>query len=122
MDLERFVAAADYVPADIVARDHRTQIVDLNRTPLAPHLLRDADLVTMLGVLEYLDDVDVHLDAIGRAGRPLLFSYCATDRHPSQARRDSGWSTISAPRICWRSWPRTGSMWRSQPCSAPSRL
>ena len=54
MTLERYLAAEQrYVPVDLVARDARTIVLDLERDDLAPAA---ADACALLGVLAYLFD------------------------------------------------------------------
>ena len=55
MELERYLPpTTTYVPVDVVWRDERTTIVDLNRQDL-PDL--GADCVAGLGILEYIFDL-----------------------------------------------------------------
>lgn len=91
MDIERFASPLRYVPIDIVARDARTHVIDLNETPPPPALFADIDLITLLGVLEYLDDAEKLFDAITSTQIPLLFSYCSAERHSNCDRRASDW-------------------------------
>lgn len=91
MDLERFANAADYLPLDLAARDARTRIADLNSVPIPADLLQQADLVTLLGVVEYLDNVPGLFRQIAAAGKPLLFTYCTTERHVEVDRGAHDW-------------------------------
>lgn len=91
MDVERLFAPSSYHPVDIVARDGRTTVVDLNRDIIPPSILTDIDIVTMLGVIEYIDDIDPHLRAIASKGVQLLVSYNSTDRCQNNDRRGDGW-------------------------------
>jgi hypothetical protein len=54
MAVEKVVKDCNYIPVDIVRRDHRTTVVDLNVEPLPPSLLMKTDYAVLLGVLEYL--------------------------------------------------------------------
>ena len=69
MAVERHFEPSAYLPADIVARDHRTRLVDLNKATLPAAWLEEAQLVVMLGVLEYLDGA-LRSSADGRWGWP----------------------------------------------------
>jgi hypothetical protein len=90
MDLEKVLPeGCSYQPCDLVVRDERTIVCDLNRGefPADP----DADAITMLGVLEYLrDPLDV-LRKVRALNRPLVCSYSITDRRPQLDRASQGW-------------------------------
>lgn len=89
MDLERALpAGARYVPADIVARDDRTLLCDLNAGLLPDH---PADVVTMLGVLEYCHDPLAVLKAIAARWRRLVLTYNPRDLDAGRDRRLHGW-------------------------------
>ncbi len=90
MDLERALPeGCAYQPCDLVARDERTIVCDLNRGEFPD--AQDADVVTMLGVLEYiLEPLDL-LMKIRALNRPLVCSYSITDRRPGMDRASQGW-------------------------------
>jgi hypothetical protein len=90
MDLERVLPeGCVYQPCDLVPRDERTIVCDLNRGEFPEAV--NADVVTMLGVLEYvLEPIDVLLK-IRALNRPLVCSYSITDRRPSMDRASQGW-------------------------------
>lgn len=70
MTLERFLNPhVDYIPVDIVSRDERTYVVDINRSKLP---VFDAECVAALGLLEYIYDVDKFMDSVARYGRVVL--------------------------------------------------
>lgn len=79
-----------YVPVDVVARDERTLVCDLNREALLP--LPSVDAVAMLGLLEYLYDVPGFLAQLPAACNTVAVSYCVAEFTPHQdARHGNGW-------------------------------
>ena len=89
MDLERFLPDdCEYWPVDLYSRDERTRVCDLNAGEF-PDLR--PDVVTMLGVLEYLQDPIRVLRCIRALNVPLVCSYSITDRTPLLDRRTQGW-------------------------------
>ena len=101
MAIERFLPfACRYKPADVVARDSRTLIVDLNTDPFPVAAVREADVVTMLGVWEYLYDPDAVFAALAETGRPIVCSYCVRELSGSGDRRALGWvNDFSSPEF-----------------------
>jgi len=92
MALERFLPlGCHYQPCDIVSRDERTLVCNLNQEAPPAAALAECDRVTMLGVLEYLYDPAKTLQLLARSGKPLLLSYCATDLGTGLDRRGLGW-------------------------------
>jgi hypothetical protein len=90
MDLERALPeGCVYLPCDLVARDARTVVCDLNKGEFPTG--GDADVVTMLGVLEYVLDPDALLAKVRALGRPFVCSYSITDRAPQLDRAAQGW-------------------------------
>lgn len=74
MSLERHLSKGTrYVPVDVVARDERTVVVDLNREP-PPNI--EVDAWVALGLLEYLFDVP---RLLGQLRGVLVTSYNPTD-------------------------------------------
>jgi SAM-dependent methyltransferase len=74
-----------YIPMDVVRRDERTLVVDLNQHDL-PSV--DFDCALGLGVLEYLYDPARLLRAVAQHCRTgALFSYNPTDAWPSLEQR-----------------------------------
>ncbi len=53
--------------------------------------LSDADIVTVLGVLEYLYDAPGFIRRLAEAGKPIILSYCPTDTTANLDRRGLGW-------------------------------
>jgi hypothetical protein len=77
-----------YVPADLVRRDARTLVCDLN----AGEFPTDAwDVVAVLGVLEYVFEPLALLRWLRAQGRPALVSYCPTDLTDGLDRAALGW-------------------------------
>lgn len=75
MDLERCLRpGTGYFPCDVIARDERTIVVDLNREP--PPTV-DAQAVALLGVLEYLFDVEGLLSALAARYPIAVVTYAA---------------------------------------------
>jgi hypothetical protein len=93
MHLERSLPfGCTYQPCDIVARDARTLVVDLNAGQLPDAALKACDVVVMLGVWEYLFDIDALMAQLARAGKTVVCSYCDTGlTHDVAQRRALGW-------------------------------
>ena len=90
MDLEKVLPeGCAYQPCDLVSRDERTIVCDLNQGefPVGP----PADVVTMLGVLEYIREPLELLRKVRALNRPLVCSYSITDRRPQLDRAAQGW-------------------------------
>lgn len=86
MQLERFLPPGTrYIPVDVVARDPRTVVVDLNLARLPP---LGADVVVVLGVLEYLNDVPGFVQQLQS---DAIVSYAPYDLMPDRDRAASGW-------------------------------
>jgi hypothetical protein len=89
MDLERELPEGSrYIPADIVSRDKRTLYCELN-LGIFPDL--PADVVTMLGVLEYCHKPAAVLRAIAARWQKLVLTYNPTDLDAGRDRRLHGW-------------------------------
>jgi len=92
MKLERHLPfGCAYVPGDIVARDDRTVVVDLNETGIPEKHVADADFVVMLGVWEYLYNPNQIFSAFAKTGKPILCSYCTRELTTHLDRRALGW-------------------------------
>jgi tetratricopeptide (TPR) repeat protein len=90
MTLERHLPfGCGYLPVDVVARDARTRVCDFNRDPLPP--AAGAAAVAVLGVLEYVFDVDAFLRQLGAYRLPVVLSYCPADFAPGLDRESLGW-------------------------------
>jgi hypothetical protein len=93
MKLERHLPfGAKYQPSDVVARDGRTIVVDLNAQPLPIEAVKAADLVVMLGVWEYIYKPGELFRAFAATGKPILCSYCDVNLTSNiDRRRILGW-------------------------------
>jgi hypothetical protein len=93
MHLETLLPAGSvYIPADLEPLDERCLRVDLNTdsVPRGPY-----QVVSLLGVAEYLFDLPRILGEVRSESESLLLSYCCvTDRSPEvlAARRRTGWA------------------------------
>jgi hypothetical protein len=92
MWVERTFKPSRYIPVDLTSRDERTRVIDLDEAELPAEWLAEAELVVMLGLLEYLEDPARQLAAVARAGRPLLCSYNTMEYSADlDERRRHGW-------------------------------
>jgi len=92
MALERHLPfGCAYQPCDVVARDERTIVTDLNTHGIPSAAVAACDLVVMLGLWEYLFKPGEIFAALARAGRPILCSYCPTELTAHRDRRTLGW-------------------------------
>jgi hypothetical protein len=90
MDLERVLPeGCEYLPSDLVAHDPRTIVCDLNAGEF-PAGVRP-DVVTLLGVLEYVRQPLEVLRNIRALNCPLVCSYSIVDRAPDLDRAAQGW-------------------------------
>jgi hypothetical protein len=90
MDLERVLpTGCEYQPCDLVSRDERTIVCDLNRGEFPD--AAQPDVITMLGVLEYIKEPLALLAKIRARNIPLVCSYSITDRRPDLDRGSQGW-------------------------------
>jgi hypothetical protein len=81
-------SGAIYLPADVVSRDGRTLFCDLNAGEV-PNV--DADVVTMLGVLEYCHDPLSVFAMLANCFGKLIVTYNAADLDAGRDRRRHGW-------------------------------
>lgn len=94
MSLRRFLPfGCSYRGCDLVARDADTIVCDFNAGQFPAEAAADADIITMLGVLEYIDDVEVFFAHLRASRRDVVLSYCATDLSGSIDRPSLGWLT-----------------------------
>ena len=91
MALEQLLDQCEYFPLDVVKRDHRTTVVDLNSSPLPNSLLSKVNTVTFLGVFEYLKDPESILRELSRQGITVVCSYQLADRSDAKVRAANGW-------------------------------
>lgn len=91
MTLERYLAKSTlYRPVDVVSRDARTVICDLN-AELPPKL--DASAVVCLGLLEYLVDPARLMQELLKQYGTCVISYCISDssKPMPEPRRSHAW-------------------------------
>lgn len=98
MDLERFLdPSVTYLPADVVRRDERTLVCDLNAGEL-PEIR--ADVITLLGVLEYIHDVRRLFERLRQTQATVICSYNPVDLG-SADRRAQGWfNDFTSAELC----------------------
>lgn len=85
MTLEGFLnPTALYIPVDVVRRDERTLLVDLNKEDLPDFA---ADCLVGLGLLEYIFDVPKLLKRISTRYDTVLLSYSSVDNCPNRDER-----------------------------------
>jgi len=90
MDLERVLPeGCEYQPCDLVRRDERTLVCDLNRGEFPQGV--QVDIVTMLGVLEYIKDPLDLLLKVRQLNTPLVCSYSIIEKSPDLDRASQGW-------------------------------
>lgn len=79
----------DYRGADLASRFEGCETIDLGAMVLPPRL--DSELVTVIGALEYIEDLHGFLSALSRLGLPVLATYHATDDTRGTDRTELGW-------------------------------
>jgi len=81
--------ATKYIPMDVVARDHRTRIVDFNKDSI-PNVCADAGV--LLGLLEYVHNIGRLLKECRGCFKNLVLSYnCLKTGDHLDARRAHAW-------------------------------
>lgn len=91
MALERALPpGCAYMPSDLVARDARTLICDLNAGSL-PDAPEPPSVVTLLGVIEYVADPRALLAALRRYDATVLVTYNPADLNSALDREALGW-------------------------------
>jgi hypothetical protein len=80
-----------YRPCDLVARDRDTIVCDLNAGGFPAEAAAEADIVTLLGVLEYVVDADALFANLQRSRCDVVLSYCPTDFSAAVDRPSLGW-------------------------------
>jgi hypothetical protein len=91
MDVERFLRGGCYLPVDLVRRDDRTTVVNLNRDAIPSDVLAKADCATLLGVLEYLEDPAALFRTLAEHQLYVACSYTFAEYVPLAERRLNGW-------------------------------
>jgi hypothetical protein len=88
-------AGCRYAPSDVVARDGRTLVCNLNAEGPPPETLgaavAQADVITLLGVVEYLADFAGLLPRLAASGAPIVFTYHPTEAVAGPGRAALGW-------------------------------
>ncbi|THD62367.1 methyltransferase domain-containing protein [Phenylobacterium sp.] len=90
MALERALPqGCRYIPCDLTPRDERTLVCDFNAGEFPAGV--SADVVAVLGVLEYLNDAPGFLKRLHALNRPVVLSYCTVAERGPADRRALGW-------------------------------
>jgi hypothetical protein len=82
-------ARTSWMHGDSVARAPRFLLSALHRGELPP--IGDADLIVILGMVEYVDDPRALLTRLAQTGRPVALSYHAADDTATLDRGQFGW-------------------------------
>jgi hypothetical protein len=94
MSLQRFLPhGCSYQGCDLVARDPQTIVCDFNMGEFPTAAAADADIISVLGVLEYVTDADAFFAHLKSANCDVVLSYCAVDLSGSIDRASLGWLT-----------------------------
>jgi hypothetical protein len=94
MSLKRFLpSGCSYQGCDLVKRDASTIVCDFNAGEFPTDAASDADIIVMLGVLEYVIDVDAFFGHLRACKLDVVLSYCATDLTAGVDRASLGWIT-----------------------------
>ncbi|MDF2577012.1 MAG: Methyltransferase FkbM family [Chlamydiales bacterium] len=77
-----------YIPCDVVARDHRTHVCNFNEGEF-PKV--KTDIITILGVLEYIYDPLAFFTSLHRYNCPIVISYHPAEMSQRTNRSALGW-------------------------------
>jgi len=92
MSLQRFLPhGCSYQGCDLVARDPQTIVCDFNMGGFPTDAATDADIISVLGVLEYVSDAEAFFAHLQSANCDVVLSYCAVDLSGSMDRASLGW-------------------------------
>jgi hypothetical protein len=92
MSLQRYLPyGCGYQGCDLVARDPQTIVCDFNMGEFPSCAAADADIISVLGVLEYVSDADAFFTHLKSANCDVVLSYCAVDLSGSIDRASLGW-------------------------------
>ncbi len=80
-----------YRGCDLVARDAQTIVCDFNMGGFPTDAATDADIIAVLGVLEYVNDAEAFFTHLRAANCDVVLSYCAVDLSGSIDRASLGW-------------------------------
>lgn len=91
---QRFLPpGCDYRRCDPAVYDAQLIGNDFNKCKLATGAADNADIIVVLGVLEYTPDAERFFGHLRSIGRDIVLSYCATDLSGPLDRKSFGWST-----------------------------
>jgi hypothetical protein len=92
MALSRFLPnGCVYQPCDLVPRDSRTIVCDLNSGQFPSGPAAQSDVIVMLGLLEYITDLDALFVHLRHSRCDLVLSYCVSDLTGDIDRASLGW-------------------------------
>jgi hypothetical protein len=92
MALRRFLSEqCSYRGCDLVAREPDTIVCNFNAGEFPDEAAQAADVIVMLGVLEYIVDVDAFLGRLRQAGRHVVISYSPREWSAGIDRAALGW-------------------------------
>lgn len=90
--VETLLDGGRYLPVDIVARDERTYVIDLNVDILPAELLYQVEISVCLGVLEYLLEPFEVLETLVKYSERVILTYKLHDYVSDlQVRESAGW-------------------------------
>ena len=93
MALSQFLPnTCSYQPCDVVAHDARTVVCDLNNGQFPSAAAAEADVIVMLGSVEYVSHIDVLFTHLRHSKCDLVISYCVTDLTTDLDRASLGWN------------------------------
>ena len=94
MSLRRFLPyGCSYRGCDLVARDAQTIVCDFNAGEFPTDAAADTDVISVLGVLEYVVDTEGFFAHLRASKRDVVLSYCPTDLTGPMDRASLGWMT-----------------------------
>ena len=93
MALEGFLPPdCQYIPCDVTPRDERTIVCDFHAGEYPDAEAERSDLISVLGVMEYVSDARALLTHLRQWRRPVVLSYCTTEGiQDREQRRGLGW-------------------------------
>jgi hypothetical protein len=92
MALRKFLPPqCTYQACDLVARDADTIVCDFNAGAFPTAPAGEADLITLLGVLEYVIDLDGFMAHLQESNCDIVASYCPQDYSTGVDRPSLGW-------------------------------
>lgn len=94
MSLRQFLPfGCSYQGCDLFARDGQTIVCDFNKGQFPTEAAAQADIISLLGVLEYVTDAETFFKHLRSANCDVVLSYCATDLTGGVDRASLGWLT-----------------------------